>query len=668
MARELALGNGEFLVNLDSGLNIRDLYYPLVGLYNHVGGYRCRVGVWTSDAGFAWLDNGDWDRKLSYRPGTLVSDCQAHHSGLKVSLRIEHCVPPGRPLFLQRLVVKNLADDNREIRIFFAADLRIAESDIGDTAFYNPYLQALVHYKRDFYFLISGYAGEDPDLAAHGIEQYACGIKEFGGAEGCWRDAEDGDLSNNAIAQGSVDSVVGFPMFLPAFGQSTLRLWLAAGRGLPAVAAVHSDVLNLGFDLLMHETEIATIKWAGTLPPGQSKLPRTVASLFNRSLLVMRTQIDKGGAIVASTDSDIMQTARAHYAYMWPRDGALAANALDRVGLKDVSRSFYEFCVRLIAASPVQNGKGAAFMHKYGPDGTLGASWHPWVIHGSGAEIPIQEDGTALVVWAFGNHFERFGEKGLADLYQNLMCPAAEFLVQHRDSKTKLPQPSWDIWEERRGVHLYTTSVAIAALRKAASVANALGDEKKAALFQESAEEMTDALVANFWDEKAQRFARMLTRDSAGNLIRDLTLDSSAYAVFAFGALPVTHPGVIATMHAIGRALWVKTAVGGLARYERDYYFRITDDFAVAPGNPWIICTLWLAEWGIATAKKASDLQPALELLEWVSQSALPTGVLSEQVHPFTHEALSVAPLTWSHAQFVTTTLNYLERLQGFEK
>jgi GH15 family glucan-1,4-alpha-glucosidase len=337
------------------------------------------------------------------------------------------------------------------------------------------------------------------------------------------------------------------------------------------------------------------------------------------------------------------------------------------VGLQDVTETFFDFCGRLIKHSAVQSGSGAAFMHKYGPDGTLGASWHPWVIPGGGPEIPIQEDGTALVVWSFACHFARFKSRALAEkLYPELIRPAAEFLVRHRDAKTKLPLPSWDIWEERRGIHLYTTSVVIAALRRVAELAKAIGDEKRAASFAEAAEETAEGLVAHFWDDEQQRFARMLTRDSAGRLTRDLTVDSSAYAVFAFGVLPHTHPKVIATMHAIGRVLWVKTAVGGLARYERDYYFRVSEDFAMVPGNPWIICTLWLAEWGIVTAKKASDLQPAMELLEWVAQAALPTGVLSEQVHPFTHAPLSVAPLTWSHAQFVSTVLNYLDRLRGF--
>ena len=119
-------------------------------------------------------------------------------------------------------------------------------------------------------------------------------------------------------------------------------------------------------------------------------------------------------------------------------------------------------------------------------------------------------------------------------------------------------------------------------------------------------------------------------------------------------------------MQTLGRKLWVKAGGGGLARYERDYYFRVSEDFDKVPGNPWIICTLWLADWYIATAKKKEDLRGALDLLEWAGICALGTGVLSEQVDPFTLAPLSVAPLTWSHAQFVTTATNYLASLGRF--
>ena len=39
MAKSLSLGNGSLLVNLDEFAHVRDLYFPHVGLENHVGGH-----------------------------------------------------------------------------------------------------------------------------------------------------------------------------------------------------------------------------------------------------------------------------------------------------------------------------------------------------------------------------------------------------------------------------------------------------------------------------------------------------------------------------------------------------------------------------------------------------------------------------------------------------
>jgi GH15 family glucan-1,4-alpha-glucosidase len=84
-------------------------------------------------------------------------------------------------------------------------------------------------------------------------------------------------------------------------------------------------------------------------------------------------------------------------------------------------------------------------------------------------------------------------------------------------------------------------------------------------------------------------------------------------------------------------------------------------------GNPWFICTLWLADYRIAVARKKAHLKGALEILEWTCQRALPSGVLAEQVHPETGAPISVSPLTWSHSTFVATVQNYLKKLREFE-
>jgi GH15 family glucan-1,4-alpha-glucosidase len=107
---------------------------------------------------------------------------------------------------------------------------------------------------------------------------------------------------------------------------------------------------------------------------------------------VIRTQIDHDGAVIAANDSDVLQFGRDTYSYMWPRDGALTAAALDLAGYGELSRCFFDFCGRVISDQ-------GYFLHKYNPDGSLGSSWHPWYSDGQ-QQLPIQEDETALVLWA----------------------------------------------------------------------------------------------------------------------------------------------------------------------------------------------------------------------------------------------------------------------------
>ena len=347
MPRDIVLGNGELLVNLDRHLYIRDIYYPYVGWANHVGGHHCRVGIWTEEGAFAWLDEAAWDWQIKYETDTLVTDCRAYHSGLGLRLRAAQAVLHGQNILVQRFRIENTRAEAREVRLFFHHDLRIDESDIGDTAFYYPQANAMVHYKRDRYFLFAGQVGEGVPEDGAGITQYACGEKGFRGAEGTWRDAEDGQLSRNAIAQGAVDSVIGYSLTVPGSGEAILRTWMAAGETLEDVTAMQASLLEKGFEEWLTETAAHDGTYA-LRRTDLDALPPRVADLFTRSLLIIRTQADKRGAILASNDTDIMETARAHYSYMWPRDGALVSFALDRAGLSELTRPFFEFCARVL--------------------------------------------------------------------------------------------------------------------------------------------------------------------------------------------------------------------------------------------------------------------------------------------------------------------------------
>jgi GH15 family glucan-1,4-alpha-glucosidase len=121
-------------------------------------------------------------------------------------------------------------------------------------------------------------------------------------------------------------------------------------------------------------------------------------------------------------------------------------------------------------------------------------------------------------------------------------------------------------------------------------------------------------------------------------------------------------------MNAIRDKCSVRTEVGGIARYEGDYYHAVSDDKQRVPGNPWFICTMWLALYAIARAKSPAELAPAREILGWVDSRKLPSGILAEQVHPFSNAPMSVSPLTWSHATVVEVVQAYLDKAEGTDR
>jgi GH15 family glucan-1,4-alpha-glucosidase len=655
MPRDIPVGNGELLITFDHLYRVRDLYYPHVGRFNHTDGHVQRFGVW-ADGRFAWIDDGGWKRELAYKPDTLVTHVKLVHEGLGVELTCFDCVDSNNPIYFRKVVVKDLVGRPRDVRVFFHWDMSIAGSPVGDTANYDPATSSIVMYKDDHYFLFNA-----SDQHKTGIDNWAIGTKRVGGAEGTWRDAEDGVLGRNAISQGSVDACVGFNLRVPASGEAWVNTWLVCGRSYDQVKGVNRSIVEKGPERLMFATEAYWKLWARKEPIDTTPLPDPVRDLFYRSQLVMRTQIDNGGAIIAANDSDITQFGGDHYSYCWPRDGALVAYALVLAGQSELSRSFFRYCAEAIE-------RDGYFLHKYTPSGELASSWHPWMIEGQRI-LPIQQDETSLVVWALRRHFVTFRDvEFVKSVYQKLVVKPADWILRYRD-QNGLPHASWDLWEERRGVHTFTVASTIGALMSAAAFAQDFGETDRAAAYREGAERMKRALKRYFWHPERQRFARMAVPLPDGTYRLDMTADSANYALFAFGAFEATDPKVEQEMKALRERLWCKTSVGGCARYERDYYHQIERDRVdEVPGNPWVICTLWQAQYQIKRAHTMEELAQAMPLLEWTVARAARSGVLAEQFHPYTGAPISVSPLTWSHATFVMVCMEYLRKYEMLER
>jgi GH15 family glucan-1,4-alpha-glucosidase len=551
-------------------------------------------------------------------------------------------------VFLREIIVENLEPKAREVRLFFCNDLDILGNDVGDTAAFDPQTRGVVHYKDDIYFMVNGRTEHDENLAG-----FAVGQKGIGNLEGTFRDAEDGVLSGNPIAQGAVDSVVSVAMIVEGTSRGKAYFWLAAGESWQEVRRLDATVKSKGPWEMIDRTSAYWRLWILKENHRLDLLPESIRDLYRRSLLVLRTQIDWQGGILAANDSDVIRFNRDTYSYVWPRDGALVASALDQAGYASLSQNFYRFVTSLLET----NGY---LLHKYNPDGTLASSWHPWWRNGQ-TQLPIQEDETALVVWALWHHFIIHRDvEFIKPLYRAFIKETADFMCEYRDWETGLPAPSYDLWEERWGILSFTAGAVFGGLVAASLFCRAFGEDDKADYYAKTAAEIRDGASKHLWRDDLNRFCRMIYRNDSGHIEVDLARDASVWGLFTFGLYSPNDPRIISTMSDLRQKLWIDTRIGGMARYEGDNYHRGS---AEVPGNPWFICTLWLADFLGERAGNDQEIAEAIEMIEWAAKHALPSGVLPEQVDPFSGEALSASPLTWSHATFVSSVHRILRRL-----
>lgn len=643
MPRDLPIGNGNLLIAFDNKYRLREFYFPYVGQVNHTLGHPFRFGVWV-DGRLSWIDEDSWQRTLAYEPDTLVTEVRCVNNDLGIVLTCRDCVDFNYNLFLRRIELENLREHLRDVRLFFHHDLHIGGSTDGDTAYFHPGERALMHYKGQHWFIMNGMTEK-----AWGLSSYAIGVARYHGNEGTWRDAEDGVLGRNPISQGSVDSTVALHVSLET--KATAWYWIGTGHDLASVLEINRHVREVEPIAILRRVRAYWQQWVSHDHPHPG-LPDDLRSFYRRSLLILRTQIDNRGAILAANDSDTLDYNRDSYSYLWPRDGALVAEALDLAGYHDVSERFFAFCSKLITPS-------GYFMHKYNPDGSVGSSWHPWCAPDGLLQLPIQEDETALALYALWEHYAACRDIDFVrTIYASFIEKAGDFLWGFREPRMKLPDASWDLWEERRGIHLFTVASTWAGLQAAANFARIFGDVARADRYIQAAEEIKEATEQHLYDSDKGVFLRGIAFKNR-NWERDEILDSSQCGIFLFGMYDADDPRVIRTMEAIQDRLWCKTDIGGIARYEQDPYYQIAYDTRQVPGNPWFLCTLWLAQWQIARALTLEDLQPPMKILHWVADHAAPSGVLAEQVNPYTGAPLSVSPLTWSHATFVTTVCRW---------
>lgn len=644
MARPIVLSNGELHVGLNTFGLVHDFFYPHVGSENHAAAHalRHKIGVWV-DGQFSWFDDGSWRFEFDYVDESLIGIVKAVNDRLEIMIETLDTVDHEHAAFIRNLHAINLADHERDIRVFMHQIFVISNSYASDTAQYLPEPHAVVHYKGLRTFIVSGKLRAQRES----FDQFAIGLNGIEGHDGVYRDAEDGELSNNRVEHGRVDSVLRFKHSTPAHDSFHIEYWVAAGKSQREALRIHDKLNEEGALHRILSTDSSWKEWFKPVSLVAQTLPSDFQDSFKKSIGIMKAHIDKRGAIIASTDTTMLNYSRDSYSYCWPRDGAYVIWPLLRLGYTHEVINFFSFCRR------VMHPKGY-LMHKYQSDGALGSSWHPY--SGNDNPLPpIQEDETAIVVFLFAQYYRMHkDEKLLRDFYPTMIVPMANFMAAYIDDQTHLPLPSYDLWERVQQTTTYTISVVYAALTEAAELADAMGISEDAVRWREVADDIL-AHSKRLYSGEHQSFIKGIISTDDG-YIDDTTIDlSSVYGASLFGLFQSNSEEVTKSYQTASVALKTSEDHIGLARFEDDEYDRF-DPTKV--GNPWYLTTLWLAQHAI----EQNRTDDALSIIRWVRDQMLPTGVLAEQFDPVTMEYISVAPLAWSQAEYVNCLLDTLPR------
>ncbi len=449
MARPVILGNGALTVGLNESGLVHDFYYPYVGLDNLTTSrsLQHRIGIFVDNT-FSWVDDASsWATDVLVEQNALVSDVHMDNKTLGVQLHASDFVDSEFNAFCRQITIKNVSDKRRVIRLFLHQVFEISRGGRGDTALYVPDGPYILDYKGRCSLIVYAQSNDGTPF-----DQYCVGSYGVEGKEGSWKDAEDGELSGNAVEHGGVDSVLSCPITLEPHGETHIDYWVTAADSQFSGEKIHDRILNQGVQKRLDNTRAYWKEWLQTAQPTIKNMPTNEQVAINHSLMVIKSHTDRRGGVIASCDSSIYNYGRDYYSYVWPRDGAYAMWPLIRLGYTEEPKKFFEFC------RDIMNPEGY-MMHKYQPDKAIGSTWHP-LVHGKRAELAIQEDETAIIVFMLSEYFAESEDKEfVSNLYGTMIQPMANFMADFRDEATGLPHASYDLWEEKFLTNTYTTAV-----------------------------------------------------------------------------------------------------------------------------------------------------------------------------------------------------------------
>lgn len=351
--------------------------------------------------------------------------------------------------------------------------------------------------------------------------------------------------------------------------------------------------------------------------------------IYDRTILLFPLLInDVTGGISAGVESDEYKTKCGRYSYCWPRDAAFITEAFDEINMTKETDKFYKsFC-------KMTQSRDGGWEQRFYTDGRLAPCWG------------YQIDETASVVFGVYRHYEKTKNiKFLKDTIK--MCEnAIDFIDKYvkdiLDEKFVMKK-SYDLWEEYEGISFYSMCAIYGAYNAILKIYKEVKPEysnnrlrieameKRKTIVDKRIRAVKEYILKTFYDEDKKSFVR--NND-------DKRIDISILGgVVPFEVITPKEKKFTTTIEKMNMIL--RTYTGGYIRYEDDRYN--------GGYNPWVIATLWMANYYLESGEKKN----AKECFEFVVNSASEHGLLGEQVNNETMKPSWIIGLTWSHAMFI---------------
>lgn len=620
-----ATGNGRSLATFGRSGELMGFFYPRIDYAQNV-----REGMWgirfpdrPEHEAFVWCFEHCWQTTQTFEPSSDVLVTRLIHHHMELSVEITDVLPAGEHSLLRRILIKK---GEHVGPVQFVHYFRLSVGDVAERNAVIVLPEGVVQHFRDIAIAVR--ATEPLVASCHTIHP---------GHESPTKHAmRGGHFGAHGQAIGRADFAVAFPPVSLPHWQATLAI--AGGPRINEALETARRALALDFDEVLRAAEHRSKEYLDAAGPCTV---HELTDAFERAVLSLHDLYDQStGTFVAAPEFDPGFELSGGYGFCWPRDAAVCALTMQRIGYPHLARRFFEWTARTQLPS-------GHWYQRYWTDGSEGPSW---CVHAE----EIQLDQTCALVHAAGVFARRLGSSApdFIESYRPTAERATRAILDHLDTTTWLHRKATDLWENSVGAFTYTQAAVIAALREAEEIFG-IEPERTGPVVRER---LRARLVEAFWQPQTQRWLRRITPDG----YPDPTLDSSAMGILdPWEVLDLydADDRVLAgqTLDGISRDLRSQVKGGGaVLRFQNESYMG---------GGPGCVNTLWLAVCRLRLALTATDQQErsrqralAMEDLQIALANTNPTGQLPELIPKILFEYWA-APHAWACSLLIEAVL-----------